>query len=550
MSELRGRAVALTNGVVAAVLVAVLAALALVVNPPAPPGIAEFAPQASKPITKAPAQQAAQHGDGGTSCAGGGVCVGPSASARPVPSPSSTVSRIALPPGLQCYEWADGSVTQTPDPQSPPCVADWPEAAMGNGGTTTRGVSGTEIRVGLPYDEASSSSLDVLAAMATYMNRHFQLYHRRIVPVRLPWQDRSPEGQRAMAVSAAEHRVFASLIENHQGNERVDLTTWFDTLASNKVIGVMGETTFTDAHSLARLRPYAWSYAPLYDARLQNVAAATCGFLAGHPARPAGFTGKTRRFAILYPESEAAAPMPPPTLLRRGLSQCGVDAPVYEYPAPTPPGDRPALQAQAARLSRDGVTTLIYVRAANAGNDPWFASASAAGYHPEWILTGNSVDRSPIEYMTTQPDQATNTISLGSWNKARPDGGDALAVWKEVRPGKAPPMGEFVLEMFYKAVLLLASGIQMAGPGLTPDTFGTALQTTVFPNPGAGGRPYYQGTVGLDSRPDMVRDFALMWWNPSTGEKGDWCYAAGGRRWHVGSWPRTDPGLFDDKKGC
>src|SRR5436309_2012311 len=78
----RGRVVALSNGLIATALVAVLAAVALVVRPPAPPGIAEFAPQATKPITKAPPGQAALHGSGAGTCAAGQSCL----AARPTPS--------------------------------------------------------------------------------------------------------------------------------------------------------------------------------------------------------------------------------------------------------------------------------------------------------------------------------------------------------------------------------------------------------------------------------------------------------------------------------
>ena len=42
--------------------------------------------------------------------------------------------------------WPDGKVTQTFDPQSPACIASWPEAAKGNGGATTRGVSTSTTR--------------------------------------------------------------------------------------------------------------------------------------------------------------------------------------------------------------------------------------------------------------------------------------------------------------------------------------------------------------------------------------------------------------------
>src|SRR3954468_14799730 len=81
------------NGTVVATVLTLVAVLALVVNPPAPPGIAAFAPQASKPITKAPPGQSAQFGTGAGACGQGQVCAGPSATPKPnTTAPSATAS--------------------------------------------------------------------------------------------------------------------------------------------------------------------------------------------------------------------------------------------------------------------------------------------------------------------------------------------------------------------------------------------------------------------------------------------------------------------------
>src|SRR6185436_8593198 len=106
----RGRwPVVVVHGSVAGRVLVLVAVLALVVKPPAPPGIAAFAPQAAKPITKAPPAQSAQFGTGAGQCAAGQVCTGPSATPPPTVAPHATVSPPTLtgaaPPGLQCYTW-------------------------------------------------------------------------------------------------------------------------------------------------------------------------------------------------------------------------------------------------------------------------------------------------------------------------------------------------------------------------------------------------------------------------------------------------------------
>src|SRR5690349_6960974 len=128
-----GRAVPVVNGLLPVGLVVVLAVVALVVKPPSPPGIAEFAPQASKPISRAPLSQSARFGTDGAACTTRQSCApGKDISgAAPTPVPAGVVSS-GVPSALQCYTWPDGSVTQTFDPQSPPCIATW-DTASGNG---------------------------------------------------------------------------------------------------------------------------------------------------------------------------------------------------------------------------------------------------------------------------------------------------------------------------------------------------------------------------------------------------------------------------------
>jgi hypothetical protein len=112
---------------------------------------------------------------------------------------------------------------------------------------------------------------------------------------------------------------------------------------------------------------------------------------------------------------------------------------------------------------------------------------------------------------------------------------------------------------FYQELLLLASGIQMAGPRLTPETFAAGLHATTFPNPGAGAAPYYQGSVGFPgTSTTMVEDYQAFWLD--TRESGQdvqnskgvnqskaFCAVGLGRRWDVDTWPSTD-GLY--RGGC
>jgi hypothetical protein len=109
--------------------------------------------------------------------------------------------------------------------------------------------------------------------------------------------------------------------------------------------------------------------------------------------------------------------------------------------------------------------------------------------------------------------------------------------------------GEAKLEV-YRALLLLASGIQMAGPRLTVETFRDGLRNTVFPNPVT---PANAGDV--DVKPDgysLTADGTEWWWSnddpgpfsDSAAHAGTVCYVDKGRRHKLGGWPKGPGTLF------
>src|SRR5207249_12173565 len=92
----------------------------------------------------------------------------------------------------------------------------------------------------------------------------------------------------------------------------------------------------------------------------------------------------------------------------------------------------------------------------------------------------------------------------------------------------------------YRDLLLLASGIQMAGPNLTPGTFEAALQRTVFPNPPS---PLFAGHVGFSTGSHRQTIDAAEWWwsvntvSPYKRPNGTICYVDHGLRHSPDDWP-------------
>jgi hypothetical protein len=99
----------------------------------------------------------------------------------------------------------------------------------------------------------------------------------------------------------------------------------------------------------------------------------------------------------------------------------------------------------------------------------------------------------------------------------------------------------------YRALLILASGVQMAGPHLTPETFEAALNRTVFPNPDHFTLP---GKVSFQGDHTMTEDVAEWWYDPAaTSPYGDdgpgsMCYVDHGVRRKITDFPIGDGALF------
>ena|SRR5687768_7803025 len=94
-------------------------------------------------------------------------------------------------------------------------------------------------------------------------------------------------------------------------------------------------------------------------------------------------------------------------------------------------------------------------------------------------------------------------------------------------------------------LLTLASGFQMAGPHLTPETFERGLHNARFPNPA---HRIMAGAVGFeDGDHSMTDDAAEVWWSisaqsPYAGDgPGTFCYVERGARRQFGSFFTDDP---------
>jgi hypothetical protein len=251
---------------------------------------------------------------------------------------------------------------------------------------------------------------------------------------------------------------------------------------------------------------------------MSTAAKVVCRQLANRAAaHSTTYASVPRKFAVVLPDpSINGGQVAGLSDLTAQLNQCGLrDIPIVYYNDQD--SGNASLSASYINLKNSGVTTLIFYPFWGGAREygPQ-AVADSAAYYPEWFTIGWG--RWVSANLAAGPQSETvNTFGVGDWNKSGPlasqpwyqaftDGGGTADQGTVLNPGDG----------FYHELLMLASGAQMAGPHLTAATLSAALESTVFPNPGAAGPPYYQGRVGFgDGSKVMVNDYVGFWLDPS-----------------------------------
>ncbi len=546
----QSKAVTIAYASLAAVILLVIAAIALVVVPPSPPSVSEFAPQAQEPIKDAPNQQSSQFGSGAGACAAGQICEGPDA--RAIAPPKKVVEKARV---RRCV---GDPPRQTEDPQSPPCVNYF---EGNNGGATSKGVTRDEIRiVGRPFGNQWPAELYVYQLLAAYFNSRFEFYGRKLEVIETGASSSKPEAKRAQAVKVDEEiKAFASLDYDRFEYES---SVYYDELARRKIISTSYATGYRyESRDFTPNRPYQWNYQPTLDETFYNVVEWACNGLVG---RNAAFGGpqeilKRRKLGILVQIS------PTETtdlhILRGGLESCaGESVSVYEREPGATDSSRTKERLILATMKQDGVTSVICV-CRDSAYDFMIANNSQQDYQPEWIIPGGIfASETRYEGLGTPTE---HLLAVAGANKIHPVR-DEPWYWavKEMDPNFIidwNAVWAWAVSKRYKGLLLLASGIQTAGPKLTPESFEAGLFKTKFPNPGCSAPPYFQACVGFGpGNHSMVSDMAMVWWDstalPQDGQggqgNGDWCYIERGVRYSVGQWPKEQPSFYDRTKPC
>ena len=455
-----------------------------------------------------------------------------------------------------------------PTTYSPPCVP-VPAAGATNGGATSSGVTADAINLVVYQAEpgglssaisaAAGTPAQALATIQSYVamfNHVYEMYgrHVNLIVFNATGAATDPVAAHADAVSVAQQdHAFASI------GGPAQTSAYQDELARLHVL-CMGCGDSSTNGEIQKNAPFQWANLPTADTSLYETIGYVLAKLNGKDAIWAGepaFHTKTRSFYVV---SETMEPPSPgyaeltaslTEKLRAGHANMASDTALsYTLDLTTLPTQAATI---AEKLKASGATSVIF-----AGDPimPIYLTKAAAGigYFPEWIITGIVLtDTAALGRYYDQSEwaHAFGVTSLGVPVPVAAGDADRLYRWwyganaspaSLAAPALIPPVQQFF------------TGVQLAGPDLTPNTFATGL----FRAPPTGGGPTtplqaygYQGAAPFPSYSSPA-DYTYLWYDATakgpdeegTNGTGLMRYVNGGARYKSGTVPAGPVPMF------
>jgi hypothetical protein len=443
----------------------------------------------------------------------------------------------------------DRDVQVPGDPYSPPCIA----FDGDNGGATHRGVTEDAVRfsVRTPDEPGFQDTLANLSGavisdtpddirrtvegLVDYFNERFEFYGRQLDPVFYEGQGSTTEELLGGGREAAQQDALTVAEEFEAFAELNGATEPFGGALSEQGIINFG-VPYLSQEWMTERRPYAWSMASDCDVIADAVADYVISRVINKPAEHAGgeLQGQERRVAYVAPDNPWYQPCVEKAM--NATRDAGHDAQFLSYQL-----DLNTMSNQAAnmvaRLQNDGITT---VQCSCDPVLPVFLTARAAeqGYQPEWIVSGVAWTTTDYVGQVFEQDQWSRAFGISFDLEAQPQQASlGYNAYKQVRDDEPA----FAVQDIYNALYLLAIGVQMAGPDLTPETF----EQGMFDYPDREGP---MGTWGFEGPGDYTpfQDYREVYWDPNAvsdfnNEQGAYVDTNPGERWRPGEAPDGDP---------
>ena len=458
----------------------------------------------------------------------------------------------------------------------PVCVKAWKDGAD-NGGATSQGVTKDKITiVGVlpneqelqsdpvaPKHKADKSASTYEAAVHDYLlplMKFFETWGRDIEVKFLTSSGEDEAAQHADVVAVKAMKPFAAFEVTVKGLDVLERE-----LANAKIPVIGFATTATKANEQA---PYRWGQSDAQSSAI-NSAEVIGKQLVGKKAQYGGddVKNQTRKFGVVYIKSLIDYPKFESFFKKQGGTVTSANA--YDASGSTF-GDATVSNEVAptmvTRMKAAGVTTVIMLSDFSM-NAALMKEATKQEWFPEWWFTGAIYTDIGILARGLPTEQSSHAFGISF-----------LSPYTELDPVPPPPdlplsTKTDVLNWYWGVdngtqagavatpITWFLTGVQTAGPNLTPKTFAQGL----FAIPASGGAAQnrtnsfmtgYGKNPGLpyDEYASNGLDFAPYWWDPETtgpsngqGEvgKGVGWYADGAKRYKAGTWPKKPIHWFD-----
>jgi hypothetical protein len=443
------------------------------------------------------------------------------------------------------------------DPYSPPCFA----FSGSNGGATYHGVTDKEIIVAArELDGPDAAALfaqlsgqtvifskdaveNTVLALADYFNSRFQFYGRKIKIVFFKGQG---VGASELLGGGKEAALADAVNASQQIGAFADISgitlPYADALFQRGVVNF--GAPYPSREWFVNRRPYSWSNFPdgtnvVYSAGAEILARQPAGSTADFAG--AAYKGKPRVYGIVAPENQEYQESVNryADLLATGNIHIKINL-KYKLDISSMPNQASNIIAQ---LKNAGVTTVL------CGCDPVMLAlgltpkANEQDYEPEWGTAGLAFVDQDIVSQLIDPKQWQRSFGIAYNAESEPQGHSyPYAAYKQMRPNDEPAFG---VEEIYYQLYMLAIGLQMAGPKLTPQTF----EHGMFAYPGGQGpRGLWHFGPGDYTTTD---DFREIWWDPNrvsgqNNRNGAWAQLAGGKRYIATTLPHGPAPFFKE----
>ena len=515
--------------------------------------MAVFVPTVDRDVVVASAgdQSLGAGAGGGADVLGGGAAAGSTGGSGGGATGTAAAGKRALPPGVK--SGCPDRQKQVPnDPYSPPCVT----FSGSNGGATSRGVTADKVIIaarvldepgfqqaladvaGAQISDTPEDVKRTVLGMADYFNKNFQFYGRKMAIQFYDGKGSSTtellgggqEEAEADATQVAEEiKAF--------GDMTAGTVPYHDALTRRRVVAF--GAPYTSREWMTDRRPYSWSIATDCSIVTESVAEFSVKRLGNRKAEFAGpaYQQQTRKFAVLSPENP-------------WYQECADAGAKIAADAGDPLDERIKYKLDLGSMSNQATNIIAKLKSAGitsviCGCDPVFPifltqKAQEQGYEPEWIVTGTALTDQDIVGQLYDQDQWKRAFGISYLGSPQPlRGSDGYFAYKSVRQDEPA----FIVDIIYYQMYMIALGLQLAGPNLTPQSF----EAGMFSYPGGAGRV---GTWGFGPKQyTPTQDFREIWWNgeatsAQNGKKGAYMEVDGGKRWKPGTLPTSDPKVF------